>query len=246
MVRNSYKLGVSYLLKAHSMQESFINLCAIAQSIDFKLRASTKNASKELYQNCLNFLEKAINCKYSYEVQYNKLRILYLCNFYNKEYYAEIKELVEKYTCEETVSLFLGFLSTKFLKDEVLSCAEKFGFYLDNFELLMAYAKIGLYENSYKLCKTVFESYGLDKFVVSAIIESCVNTRHFEDAERYSSIIKENGVDGVQFGWIKDVCGNTKLSKSCREKLIKTYKHIPPSIPFCCYYGCKRHRNSWE
>ena len=245
-VRNSYKLGFSYLLKAQLIEESFVNLCAIAQSIDFNLRTSTKNVSDELYQNYLNFLEKATKYKYSYEVQYNKLRILYLCDFYNDGFYGEIKDLVEKYTCKETVSLLLGFLSSNLLKDEALSYVETFGFYIDDFDLLMAYAKMEMYENSYNLCESVFESYSLDEFMVSAIIESCINTGHSNDAERYISIVKKKGADDVQFGWIKDVCENTQLSKLCRENLIKTYKHIPPSIPFCCYYGCKKHGNGWE
>ena len=247
--RNALKHGMKYLFKASKMETSVINMCAIVKAIDYQLRTAKEDEKSPLYAYACSCLKKAISIECSNTLQYNYLRFSYLLEPHNENILLEIRNLVHKFTSVETVSLYLELLCDNFLIDEGLECIETYGDFLDEVDLLMFYAKFGLYEKGYVLCETICNVYNIDARIASAIIECCVNTFHLQEAKKYAEQIEEMEKEKQHINkenWCQYAFGNTESSTNYRKIKIAEYKYIPPVIDRCCYFGCNLHDIHWD
>ena len=242
--RNALKLGMHYLLKAHQFSTSAINSCAIVKAIDYQLQIATKNEKNDLCIRACNHLKSALLIENSFEIQYNMLRFLYFRDCQNEEIIVQARELVEKFTCVESVNLYFELLSANHLCNRGLECIEKYGDFLDEATLLMFYAKCGLFEKGYDLCELVCRVYSLDEFISAAIIECCIATNHFIEAQKYTEVIKIFNNNANHFHKKNErtsMLYNLLNSTDYRRKILDSYHPSPPLIESCCYFGCKMH-----
>ena len=237
--RNAFKLGFKYLLKAAEIKISTINTYAIVEAINSLLLQECDK--KNLYQFACDCLKKALVLDFSYELQFDYLRFLYLLDPQNKELLNKANSLVQKFPCSESVSLYFQLLRINYLMDEALSCIEHYGSFIDEVDLFIFYAEFELYEQGYSLCNYIHSSYSMNDFIASAIIECCINTNHISEAQNYATRIQDN-YDGINY----QVFENLTNKSLYRQKKIKSYFSYLPTITTCCYFGCKKHNNEWD
>ncbi|MBR2344096.1 MAG: hypothetical protein IKA64_07575 [Clostridia bacterium] len=248
-VRNALKLGVKYLKKAAELGTTVLNINALVEAVEYELRSADEKESGALYEYARSLTQKALSIEYSNELQYNFLRYSYLLNPCDGAILSQARALIKSFVCDSSVSLYLGLLLENGLSDEGLECIEKFSGLLDKADLLMLYTRLGLYNNGYELCKSVFEEYAIDKFLASAIMECSIATKHFEEAGRYAKqmIEQEQEINRSKKGEKhRDfIFHNSKEAADSRKSLIRSYKIIPPAINTCCYFGCPMHNTKW-
>lgn len=247
-VRNAQKLGVKYLMRAAEIKETQINLCAIAKAYEYELMTSSPQNREILFQESSQCLKKALEINYSPVIDYNYIRCLHLINSKDESLLEKTRKLLTNYVSYESVLLYLEMLCNHFLLDEGIRCIEQYGNYLNDIDILMFFVKFEMYDRAYPLCKAVCEQFSPDKYIASAIIESCINTCHFEQARLYAKQISELEEDFWYKGkevWIEEVFDNMESSDESRKKLISKHSLSPPSIDFCCYFGCSVHGMEW-
>lgn len=247
-VRNAQKLGVKYLSRAAEIRESQINLCAIAKAYEYELISSSEKKREELFQQTSQCLKKALAINYSPVIDYNYIRSLYLMNPRDNSLLEKTKKLLTNYVSNESVSLYLELLCNHLLLDEGIRYIEQYKKYLNEIDMLMFFSRFELYDKAYPLCKAVCEQFSLDKYIASAIIESCMNTCHFEQARIYAKQIKDLEDDFHYNGkevWTKEVFDNMESSDELRKNLISHYSMLPPFVDSCCYFGCSVHGTEW-
>ncbi len=244
--KNAITLGVKYLLKSSEMCFSETNVRAIVRAIDFKLRKATRNERNLLYTYAREILRKALSIQYSDELQYNYLSFCCLSEPQNESILQDARKLVKRYKNTESVELYFELLRINSLKDEGLWCIANYGNYLDEVDLLMFYTKFEMYEKAYELCESVYNRFVTDKFISSAIIESCVHTKHFEEAKSFALQISDSEKDSeANNKWYKSTFDNLHTASAYRKKQIEAYKFFPSIIHRCGYFGCERHRTAW-
>jgi len=246
-VRNALKLGLKYLVRAADIKESQINLCAIVKAFEYELISFPINRVELLYKSS-QYLKRALEINYSPIIHYNYIRSLYLLNPKDNSLLEKTRKLLTNYVCNESVSLYLELLCSHLLLDEGICCIEKYQEYMNEIDILMFFARLKLYEKAYSFCKAVLEQFSPDKHIASAIIESCINTRHFEQALFFAKHIKELENDfqyGKKEAWTTKVCNNLESSDEFRKKLISQYSTVFPFVDSCCYFGCGIHGTEW-
>lgn len=243
--RNALNLGINYLIKSVDIKKTPVNLSAIVKSIDYQLRAGkTKKAS--LYSYACNCLKESLNLEFSYETMYNYLRFLYLADPENENLLEGIRDTVQHYESQETVSLYFEILKTKGLIEEAIECIDKYKAFLDDVDLLMFYSKMKQYEEGYKLCDSIYNFYSADKFIFSAIIECCIGTSNVDKASKYINDFFEDLEDhSSKKQWSKYVFRDIEKTTYYRRRLILRYKYTPPIVDRCCYFGCPVHMTDW-
>lgn len=240
-VRNALILGLNYLKKSANIKKTSINCFATIQSTDYLLRCKKANKN-ELCKYVCESLKQSLSLEYSYEIHYNYLRFLYIWQPDNNEILYEIRRIVKNKAFEESVSLYFELTRRKGLIEEALEIIRKFPQYLDEIDLLMFYTKFEMYEKGYALCETVFNSYSLNEFIVSAMVQCCVFVKDFELAEKYSiEFLNNSFLNKKSRSYIKTMLS----SPNGRKKTISEYKHIPPAIIKCSYFGCPQHNTEW-
>lgn len=244
--RNATKQGIKYIVKSMELKATSINLFSMVKAIDYQLRDCTAD-KKTFYKCACDYLEKALKLKYSDILQYNYLRFLYLLDPNSKGIVDEVRSLVNNLVSVETVSLYLEILRIYSLKQEGIRCIEKYNDILDEADLLISYAKFGLYEKGYEVCDSVMAMYSMDQFIASAVIECCLNTLNFEKAKEYSEQIKEIISNEKQSKKTKIIRAFEKIitSKDERTRILSNYSLVPPIIDSCCYFGCPIHKTEW-
>lgn len=244
--KSAVMLGHKYLLKAAEMKETVTNIKAITESIFYQLRTATKKNKKQLFSDACQWLKKASKMEYHHDVQYNFLMFSYLLSN-DSNILFEIKDLIEKFENEETVSLYFCILLKQLNKNEGNHCIDRYGRYISDMDKLMFYTKTEQYEKGYAISNDVYERFSIDKFLASALIEICINTNHFTEAEMYAKKIfdmcqdPEYAVDAIN----GKVFGFTNSSSTYRKKLISSYECYPIYLKTCCYFGCSLHENLW-
>lgn len=248
-VRNAQKLGVKYLFKALEIRRTFITLCALAKSYNWALKSAKGNHREQELELLKDCFESAVLLNASNENRYNYLRALYLCGEEIDLLLPAVRELLNIYICKEGVSLYFLLLFEYSLIDEGLLCIERYGGYLELVDILMFYAKFGLFEKGYELCDEVKKYFGMDKYIISAVLECYVNTNHLEEASLYVDFIKENW-DEIRNYSVGTDCDQSLLfdvnkTNVKRKEFIAEYSWTPPMIEICCYYGCPIHKTSF-
>ena len=247
-VRNAQKLGKRYLFKAADIKESQINLCAIAKAYEYDIRSSSVKKKENIFRQSSRCLKKALEINYSGVIHYNYIRSLYLINPNDSILLEQVKKLMTNYVCNESVSLYLELIGQHLLLDEGIRCIEQYEKFLSDIDMLMFFVRLELYEKAYPLCKGICEQFSPDKYVVSAIIESCIKTHHFEQAKIYAKQIKDLEAEFCyekEETWANAVLDNVVSSDKFRKKLISQYSMSPPFIDSCCYFGCSEHGIKW-
>ena len=243
-VRNARKLGLKYLLKAFEMKKSSVNLCALAEANQYAIRGADKQKKQELYLQSYQYLDQAQRMDCSSELLYNFLRLAFLLEMEDESFLKNLRSVVKNLPCEETVSLYYEYLRKNDLLDEGLQCIKTYGELLDEVDLLMFYAKFGIYDRGYDLCETIRQSFVIDKYLASAIIECYINTGHFEEARIFA---KETAAKSKQRdNWTSDVFADLDKSIPYRHTLISDYSPTPLYLQRCCYYGCTQHGTPWN
>lgn len=241
-IKNAQELGLMYLLKAAEMEEDPVNLCTIAKAYDYELRTADESQRDSLYIQSYRYLEQAIRIEESNEIQYNYIRICCLLNMDDETILESARKLIEHYICNESISLYLEILRRHFKIEEGVLCIEKYREYLTEMDILMFYTTFELYEEGYQLCENVFAEFSSDQYIASAIIECCINTQHFKEAELYASCIRDVEENKQ---WCNRILKNMDTSDSYRRKLIENCRMLPPFQSVCGYYGCPIHGTKW-
>ena len=247
-VRNAQKLGVKYLNRAAGIKETQINLCAIAKAYEYELLSFSVKTREELLQKSSQCLKKALEINYSPVIDYNYIRSLYLMNPRDNTLLEKTRKLLTNYVSNESVSLYLELLCNHLLLDEGIRCIEQYKKYLNEIDMLMFFTRLELYDRAYPLCKEVCEHFSPNKYIASAIIESCMNTCHFEQARIYAKQIKDLEDDFYYKGkgvWTRKLFDNMVSSDELRKNLISQYFMLPPFVDSCCYFGCSVHGTEW-
>ena len=234
-VRNALELGMKYLLKAEKIKFSSINANAIAKAIDLQLRKKHNN-KETLCREALNHLKNAIAVNFSNELRYNFLRFSYLLNPKDASLIHQAKELQASFSSQETVSLYFEILRQNARISEGTDLISNYGHWIDDTDKLMFYAKCKLYEQGYELCDSIYKQYSMDEFLISAIIECCLNTGHSAEADMYISKLQ---YDGELF----DVHIESSLE---RKNIIEKFISNQPLFDSCCYFGCHFHKTPWD
>lgn len=246
-VRNALKLGIKYLNKASEMDFSVTNVCSKVDAINLMLEDAKNEEKVALYQEAYDLLKKALEIDYSDELQHNMLRFSYLINPYNKENIEKAKQLTERNSSYEIVSLYFYMLLANSLVKEGNDCIEKFGHILDSADMLLFYAKTSQYEKGCALYKTVIEEFCIDEPIASAIVECLINSGNHEDAKTFTSTLK-NEIKENQFLTqisLRIIEKNSPSSSEYRKNIINSFCDSSPYFTKCCYFGCEMHNNPW-
>lgn len=245
--KNALKLGTKYLIRALNIKRTVISICAMVKSLEYQIRAVKPVERNLLYQKAYKLLEEGLKIEYSDEMQYNLLRYQYLLNPNDEKNIEQIGALINNFVTFESVSLYLGAICSRKLRDEGNDCIAKYGEYIDDVDLLMFYAKTEQYKEGYCLCEKVFKNFSIDKFISSAIIECCVNTKHFDEATFYSyEIMRMRGNIEFSVGKLSSKNFiNLFSSSNYRKMLINSYLCVSPYLDRCCYFGCTTHGTAW-
>lgn len=240
-VRNALKLGMNYLKKSANIKNTSINCFAMIQATEYLLR--NKKANKDEACKCIcESLKQRLSLEYSHEIHYNYLRFLYIGLSNDDEILYEIRKLVKDNAFEESVSLYFELARRKGLVEEAFEIISSFPQHLDELDFLMFYTKFEMYEKGYALCEKIFDFYSLDEFIVSAMIQCCVSVGDFDSAQKYSTEFLNNVF------WRKESRSYFEKiisSTNGRKQMISEYKHIPPAITQCSYFGCPHHNTEW-
>ena len=242
--RNATKLG----LKAAETEDTEINLCALVMALDYELRTAKTSDKDRVCRQSFEYLTKSLEIEYSYENQYNLLRLLCLINQSEFDILERVRNFVKKFPFKESACLYLELLRINEYREEGLRCIEDYKEYLDDLDLLMFYARVGLFQEGYALCDIVLREFAADKFIASAIIECCVNTNHLFEARRYAKKIEDMEESVIYCGkekWCKHVFSSLNTSTEYRKEKIIDYSSVPPMIDRCCYFGCPIHNVDW-
>ena len=78
-----------------------------------------------MLKNSYAILEKSLEIKYSDELMYNFLRCKYLMHCINDDFLNDIRVLVTKTHCKETIALYFAVLFKNALKEEGLLCIQQ-------------------------------------------------------------------------------------------------------------------------
>ena len=245
--QSALNLGINYLVKALDIKLTVTSICALVKAIEYKTRTVKPTEKTILYEYACKLLEKGIETEYSHKMQYNLLRFQYLLNPQNKKMLDQVRSLVNNFTSSESVLLYLGILGKNTLQNEGNECIAKYSEYIDDVELLMFYAKTEQYEKGYCLCEKVYKNFSMDKFISSAIIECCVNTKHFEDVLFYSrEVMRASGKNkDLNEKLTSKILSNLSSSTNYRKTIINSYFCVPPYLDQCCYFGCALHGTPW-
>ena len=246
-VRNALKLGIKYLNKASEMDFSVTNVCSKVDAINLLLEDAKNEEKVALYQEAYDLLKKALEIDYSDELQHNMLRFSYLINPYNKENIEKAKQLTERNSSYEIVSLYFYMLLANSLVKEGNDCIEKFGHILDSADMLLFYAKTSQYEKGCALYKTVIEEFCIDEPIASAIVECLINSGNHKDAKTFTSTLK-NEIKENQFltqRSLRIIEKNSPSSSEYRKNIINSFCDSSPYFTKCCYFGCEMHNNPW-
>lgn len=245
--RSAAKLGFKYLEKAAEEKESVVNLMARVSANELKLRSATKTEKESLYKQSYWLLSKAIAIKYSDVLEYNALRFSYLLNFSQKDILLRLRELIKTFVCDESVSFYLELLRQQGLKKEALQCINNYSSFLDSADLLLLFSTLGEYDAGYQLCEEVIKHFCINKVLAAAVVECYVGTGHVEAAKIFTEKISQNEEAELYVESVGETQFFSKLANATyRKDIIVNYKYIPPFVPICCYYGCEKHKTSWE
>ena len=246
-VRNAMKLGLKYLLKSSALKATAINNSAIITAINYLLRDEKEDATR-LLEWAFELSKCSLELEYSHVLQYNYLRFSYLLDKNSLYLLSQIQDLVRNYTCTESVSLYLAFLSKKLLQKDGIKCISDYGNFIDDLDKLMFFAKFGMYKEGRILCKSVLDTYAIDEQIASAVIECYEN-----DCD---SSIKEKELEEVRVLLKNSICINKKAKRSILIKLFESASYrksrideFEPAIPMmdlCCYFGCSIHKIKWN
>ena len=245
--KSAVMLGHRYLLKAAKMKETVINIKAITESFYYQSRTATKKNKKQLFRDACDWLKIANKIEYRHDVQYNFLRFSYLLNDDNNILF-EIRDLIKKFENEETVSLYFCILLKQSMKNEGNNCIERYGRFISDMDKLMFYTKTEQYKKAYAICHNVYMAFSIDKFLASALIESCINTGHLTEAKMYAKKIYDMCQDveyAIDVIPSKVFCF-TNSSSIYRKKLISSFECYPIYLSTCGYFGCSLHENTWS
>ncbi len=247
--RNAEKLATKYLLKSLDIKETATNHCAIATLMNFMIRALRSiNDECSLYRKMALHLERATKLSSDFDIQYNLLRSKFALDYDIDTLLPEIRAIVSKKHCEETVILYLEALIKGAYYEEGLMCIEKYKQHLDDWDLFEFYTRTKMYQKALELCEPIIERFSVEYFEASAIIECCVNTGNFEKARLYAGMIweREAGYDYVrEDDKMSIILDNLDESSSFRREILNEAHRMPPFMDMCCYFGCDKHGVSW-
>lgn len=251
--RCAHKYGENYLLSAIKMRENPISYCALAVLTGYRLRRAlitSKKKSAELYKLQYKYFTRAEKlCPSDREIRYNRLRAYCLVFGADESALRKAKRLLQEFECEETVLLYVEILRILSKKAPALACIEKYRNYFSEWNLLMFYATCGMYEEGYSHCDAFFHEFGAEPGPAAALMECCIRTGHFKEAEWYAREITEylqEINDGIGSEWKNAVFRNLKKSTACRRTLLQNYREFPSMLTPCCYFGCTEHGTPWE
>ncbi|MBE6537470.1 MAG: hypothetical protein E7673_05905 [Ruminococcaceae bacterium] len=240
-VRNALNLGLNYLKKSANMKKTLVNCFATIDAIDHLLNINKKNKN-ELCQYVCEYLKEMLSVEHSDKIHYNYLRFLYIWSPENDEIGDSIRNIVKDNPFSEAVSLYFELVLRKGMIKEALEIISNFPQYLDEIDLLMFYTKFEMYEQGYVLCEKVFNSYSLNEFIVSAMIQCCIAVENFELAKKYSDEFLKVGISKRRS---KRRFEPLISSTSRRKQYISEYKNVPPALNQCAYFGCPMHNTEW-
>lgn len=245
--RNADKLGHSYLLRAAQLRESAKNYCALAKWLALELRVKRSEGKKELLVLSRAYLEKALVLSPSDETEYNLLRTLHWLGEDNSVVIERLRPLVQRMPCEESALLYLSLICQCGLLDEGMACIEQYATYLDQADVLMFYARFGLYEQGYALCEAVCRRFAPGPFLDAAIVECCVQVKQYDAVRTFIEQIKarvDRYCDYDVKGWRERVLdASTKWSAYRKKLILESFQFPHPFLDQCCYFDCPIHGN---
>ena len=246
-IKKAHKLGRNYLFRAMKIRKNPVTLLAIAKTYEYERTISPHENKKQLAEQA-RLCKDALLFQYSPIIHYNYLRSLYYIDPKEISLLDQGIILLRNYICNETVTLFLALLYHNSLLEKGLIFIEKYISYIDEIDLLMFYAKFEIYDKAYPLCKSICEQYSIDKYIASAIIESCVKTNHFNQAAEFARKIWEieESFQYEKESWTGKVFRNLHSSDVYRKKKIDEYSFSLPFLDTCCYFGCNIHGTKWQ
>lgn len=225
--RNALSLGKKYLLKARELEYSAVNANAIVYAIDCQLRNPREDEIEKLFAEALLVLENALEKEYNYVLEYNYLCFKYRSGSITSDILLRAQSLVSKKTSHESVSLCFEFLRYFGLIEEGIDFINKYRKLIEPTELLMFYAKYGMYDKGYELCESICKCYDISSNLAAAISECCTNMCYSD-----------------KFNYI-ELLDNHNLSEAQRKALINDYISVPPILVDCYYFGCPIHNTKW-
>ena len=244
--RNADKIGIKYLVKAANMRTSTINLCSFATIINLRSRNVVNNPDDFWsYQNAYNVLDKAVKLEYSHELEYNRLRFLYLYDAKNEMILDGLRNLVHSYISEDSITFYLYVLCVHSMFEECLLEIKKFEQYINPADLMILYYLCGEYAMGATYFSDIIDKIRLDETGTAIMTECLIKTGKFNEVRRYAdtvteyeSHIKYKGKDN----WQVRVFDNLLETTEYRQSLISEYKYMPLYITPCCYFGCTVHK----
>ena len=246
--RNAELLGMKYLLKAANISTSVRNLSAIATAIDLRLKYCNHKKIEEVYtyQNAYKALDKAVKMRYSHEIEYNRLRFLYLSDMQSQTVLDDIRTLITNFQCEESITFYLYVLCIHHHFEECIQSIKKYQSYIDRADYMILNCLCGEYEQGINCLQDVCRNTSLGELDSAVIIESLIKLGRFKQAKlyadhviEYESGIKYHGKDH----WYIRVFDDLVRSTDYRRKLISQYRYNPVYLTPCCYFGCEKHGN---
>lgn len=227
-VRNALKLGKKYLFKANELARSRVNTGAIICAIDYQLRCANDKESKMLLAEAFSIMEKTLEEDYSSTIEYNYLCYKHRAGSNSLKLLPRARALATLDASSENVSLYFELLRHCGLKDEGIECIKKNGDCIEPTELLMFYAKFGIYDKGYELCKSICKDYDITSDLAAAIVECCMATGNLGEI--------------LDFAYLKSNI-NTPIQ---RKLMIEKYISLRPIKVDCCYFGCATHNTKWS
>ena len=238
-VRNADVLGMKYLLKANKIKKTVVNLCAIATAIELKIPYA-KNDSFFTPYNAYKFLDEAVKIQYLNEVEYNRLRFLYMHNNKSLEVLDGLEKLVENYKSKESISFYLHVLSShNLLKESHLLCYNDYIYPLDS---LFLYYSCKQYKKCIDLIENMKTEFAFEKLQNAIAIESFIELSQFKNAKSYAKFIQDMEPE-YQKGdkELRKIFEDLEKTSPIRQNIILNYNYYPAYIMPCCYFGCKLH-----
>lgn len=243
-VRNADKLGLSYLLKAEKLNTTSVNQSNIAGELE-KQRAfefsKTGIDAAEICNEALRHAETAVRLKYSNELEYNRLRFLFLCDKRKIDVLNGMKELVCRFENDDAVEFLLNLYC---LHSEFNNCLRLISEYrdrLDAYCLLSLYCRCGDFDSGAALCVKVYEQFVPDDTIVAMMAECLINTGEYSRADMLRVELENNAPEYCDTDKFLTVVKMAFNSSEYRKTVIQNYCYRPGYMVQCGYFGCKIH-----
>lgn len=246
--RKADNLGIKYIIKAAKIRTSTVNLCGIATVIDLLNRNNVNSSDDFLsYGNAYLALDKAVKLDYSDELEYNRLRFLYLCDAKNETILDGLRKLVQSYICEDSITFYLYVLCTHSMFEECLSVIKKYRQYVNSADLMILYYLCGEYAMGATYFTEIIDKIRLDETEAAIMCECLIRAGKPNEAKQYADSVTEYESDIKYKGkdnWTARVFDDLTNTTEYRSRLISGYKYIPSYITPCCYFGCPVHKTT--